>query len=197
MAIEYIPVGEARTYVFDDAFDTYVLIPGRSSTYYSYSPAESDAGARFYLAVPADYIGTIQGYLNLAYESLLTYSDPNELEWHQRTYLCPTLMLDEGVLHLLSANAAGTLVGHALNASKTRLQLHPSLKPMEAAMLCIPKNQMNKVYEDDGIYSDRFCITYAYILLNKGLWTIVIEFQANGDRHDYTLLDGVAWIDLR
>jgi len=176
---------------------TYVLIPGRSSTYYSYSPAESATGARFYLAAPADYIGTIQGYLNLAYESLLTYSDSNELEWHQRTYLCPTVMLDEGVLHLLSADIADTLVEHALSASKTRLQLHPFLKPIEAATLCIPEEQMDKVYENDDTYSDRFCITYAYILLNKGLWTIVIEFQANGDLHGYTLLDGVAWIDLR
>jgi hypothetical protein len=175
---------------------TYVLIPGRSSTYYSYSPTESDAGAKFYLAIPADYIGTIQEYLNLACESLLTYSDPSELEWHQRTYLFPTIMLDEGVLHLLSADVVETLVGHALISSKTRLQLHPSLKPIEAAMLCIPEDRVDKVYEDDNIYPDRFCITYAYILLNRGLWTIVIEFQTNGDHYGHTLLDGVAWIDL-
>jgi hypothetical protein len=176
---------------------TYVLIPGHASTYYSCSPTESATDAIFYLAVPADYIGTIQEYLKLAYESPLACPDPNELERHRHTYLCPTVMLDEGVLHLLSADVAGMLAGHALSASKTRLQLHPSLKPIEAAMLCIPEDLMDMVYEDDGIYSDRFCITYAYILLNKGLWTIVIEFQANGDRHGYTLLDGVAWIDLR
>jgi hypothetical protein len=196
MATEYIPVEDARTYVFDNAFDTYVLIPGRSSTYYSYSPTDSDTDTKFYLAIPVDYIGTIQEYLNLAYESLLAYSDPGESERNRRTYLCPTVMLDAGVLRLLSANVADTLIEHALNTSKTELQLHPSLEPREAVMLSIPKNQMDKVYEDDDTYFDRFCITYAYILLNKGLWTIVIEFQANGDRHGYTILDGVAWIDL-
>jgi len=175
---------------------TYILIPGRSGTYYSYSPAESDTDAKFYLAVPADYIGTIQEYLKIAHESLPAYSDSNEPEWHSRTYLCPTVMLDDGVLHLLSADVANMLMERALSTSKTEVRLHLSLEPREAVMLCIPENQMDKVYEDDDTYFDRFCITYAYILLNRNLWTIVVEFQANGDRHDYTIMDGVAWIDL-
>jgi hypothetical protein len=175
---------------------TYLLIPGRSSTYYSYSPTESNTDAKFYLAIPADYIGTIQEYLNLAYESLQACSGPCGSEWNRHTYLCPTVMLDDGVLHLLSANVADMLMEHALSISETQVQLHPSLNPRKAAILCIPEYLMDKVYEDDDTHFDRFCITYAYILLNRGLWTIVIEFQANGDRHGYTMLDGVAWIDL-
>jgi hypothetical protein len=175
---------------------TYILIPGRSSTYYSYSPTDSDTDTKFYLAIPVDYIGTIQEYLKLAYESLLACSGSNEPERRPRTYLCPTVMLDAGVLHLLSANVANTLMEHEPSTSKTELKLHPSLKPVEAVMLSVPKNQMDKVHKDDDTYFDRFCITNAYILLNKGFWTIVVEFHANGDRHGYTILDGVAWIDL-
>jgi hypothetical protein len=175
---------------------TYILISGHCSTYYSYSTTESSADANFYLAIPPDYIGTIQEYLKLARESPLAHSDPDEPGCRPRTYLCPTVMLDNGVLHLLSANIANTLMEHAVSISKIEVPLHPSLEPVEAVMLCIPENQMDKVYEDDDTYFDQFCITYAYILLNKGLWTIVIEFHANGDRHGYTILDGVAWIDL-
>ena len=175
---------------------TYILIPGHFSTCYSCTTTESDTDAKFYLAVPAEYIGTIQEHLNQAYESLLAYSDPNEPEWHPRTYLCPTVILDDSVLHLLNANIADMLVERALGTTKTEVQLHPSLEPRKAVMLCIPENQIDKIYADDNTYFDQFCITCAYILLNRKLWTIVVEFQANGDRHDYTIMDGVAWIDL-
>jgi hypothetical protein len=175
---------------------TYILIPGHYSTYYSYGPADLGTGANFYLAIPPDYIGTIQEYLKLAGESPLAHPDPNEPEQRPHTYLCPTVILDVGVLHLLGSDVADMLMARALTTSKTEIQLHPSLKPTEAVTLCITENQIDKVYEDDDTYFDRFCITCAYILLDKGLWTIVIEFQVNGDRHSYTVLDEVAWIDL-
>jgi hypothetical protein len=178
---------------------TYILIPGRYSTYYSYGPADLGTGANFYLAIPPDYIETIQEYLQLACKSPLAHPDPshpNELEQRPHTYLCPAIMLDNSVLHLLSANIADMLMEYAISISKIEVPLHQSLKPTEAVMLCIPENQIDKVYEDDDTYFDQFCITYAYILLNRGLWTIVIEFETYGDRHGYTILDGVAWIDL-
>jgi len=113
----------------------YTLIPGRSSTYYSYSPSESDTDAKFYLAIPVDYISTIQEYLKLAHESLPVFSDPNKSEWHQYTYLCPTVMLDVGVLHLLSAEVADMLTEHALSVSERACGLSSwSSRLMETVM---------------------------------------------------------------
>jgi hypothetical protein len=177
---------------------TYILIPGRSSTYHSYSTTESGTDAKFYIAIPADYIDTIQKYLELASEGSLARSESSNQERKQLTYLCPTVMLDSDILHLLSADVADMLMERALSTSKTEVQLHPSLNPKRSIMLDIPEDLMNRVYEENNhdTYFDLFYITYAYILLNKGLWTIVIEFQANEDRYSYTLLDGVAWIDL-
>jgi hypothetical protein len=137
---------------------TYILIPGCFSTYNP--PSSEEREAQFYLAVPAEYIGTIQEHLNQAYESPLGWSDPNDPKWSRYTYVCPIVVLDRNILQLLSADTVDLLAKHALTVSETELQLHPSLKPVRAVELSIDEDLMDKVFHLEGYEGNGFDESY-------------------------------------